>query len=143
MPVIVLWCEQSHSHRKPFEDFSKPQGIARCLCLRTLLPAPAKRNRTSSAVKRAAGVGCVDPRSAVASVAIHCIHMPPGMLRSVCGCFVTKRNSSKEERRVVVLALVFVLVLIILFDRVLPVLVVCIIIIIIYISTFSPHFATD
>ena len=81
MPVIVLWSEQSHSHRKPFEDFSKPQGIARCLCLRTLLPAPAKRNRTSSAVKRAAGVGCVAPRSAVASVAIHCIHMPPGMLR--------------------------------------------------------------
>ena len=91
-------------------------------------------------MKRAAGVGCVTPRSAVASVAIHCIHMPPGMLRSVCGCFVTKRNSSKEERRVVVLALVFVLVLIILFDGVLPVLVVCIIIIIIiYISTFSPR----
>ena len=37
-----------------------------------------------------------------------------------------KTNSSKEERRVVVLALVFVLVLMILFKRVLPVLVVCI-----------------
>ena len=70
-------------------------------------------------------------RSAVASVAIHCIHMPPGMLRSVCGCFVTKRISTKEERRVVVLALVFVLVLMILFKRVLPVLVLCIFIIIV------------